>query len=75
MRFCAGASSNELKHLGHHVLFAYINVADPASVNAAISSTFQSLGRIDIFINNAGILGPTTAVIETQNKDWPTSWA
>jgi 3-oxoacyl-[acyl-carrier protein] reductase len=36
-----------------------VDVADPASVDAAARATQDALGRVDILVNNAGIAGPT----------------
>ena len=36
-----------------------VDVAEPASVDAAARATQDALGRVDILVNNAGIAGPT----------------
>ncbi len=58
--------------LGHRgeVACATVNVADPASVDAAVNATVSRLGGIDILINNAGISGPNHAVWEYPVEAW-----
>ncbi|ETW94102.1 MAG: 3-oxoacyl-ACP reductase [Candidatus Entotheonella factor] len=46
------------------------NVADPASVDAAVQETVSNLGGIDIMINNAGISGPNHTVWEYPVEAW-----
>ena len=52
----ARATARELGRSAH--AFA-VDVADPASVDAAARATQDALGRVDILVNNAGIAGPT----------------
>ena len=44
-----------LRGLGVEALGLKVDVADEASVAAAVSETFDRFGRIDILVNNAGI--------------------
>jgi NAD(P)-dependent dehydrogenase (short-subunit alcohol dehydrogenase family) len=39
------------------VLPVITDVSDPASVNALASQTLDHFGRVDIVVNNAGIMG------------------
>lgn len=41
---------------GGHGLFAAVNVADPASITAALDATLATFERVDVLINNAGIV-------------------
>lgn len=41
---------------GGRALFARVNVTSQADVEAAVAATLQEFGRIDILINNAGIV-------------------
>ena len=52
----ARATARELGRSAH--AFG-VDVADPASVDAAARATQDALGRVDILVNNAGIAGPT----------------
>lgn len=46
---------------GEHI-FVTLNVADKASVNAMITTVLDKFGRIDVLVNNAGILIPRLLV-------------
>src|SRR5215218_2683680 len=48
-----------LKQQGARTIPIAVNVADPASVSAMVASVLDSLGRIDLLINNAGVGGNT----------------
>jgi len=45
----------ELRDMGARAAFFKVNVASQADVEAAVESTLEQFGRIDILINNAGI--------------------
>lgn len=46
----------EFKRFGAEAVFQKVNVTDEAAVEAAANEIVQSWGRIDVLINNAGIL-------------------
>jgi NAD(P)-dependent dehydrogenase (short-subunit alcohol dehydrogenase family) len=51
--------------------FVYqVNVADEGQVNEAIEAALKSLGRIDVLINNAAVLGSTAPVAELSVQSW-----
>jgi 3-oxoacyl-[acyl-carrier protein] reductase len=52
----ADALLAELAAAGGEGLFAAVNVADSASVNAAAAAVHERWGRIDVLVNNAGIV-------------------
>ena len=47
---------NELQAAGGEALFSKVNVADAASVTAATETVAARWGRIDVLVNNAGIV-------------------
>ena len=47
-----------------------VDVANLASVEKAAERTLKQLGRIDVFINNAGIAGPSVPVVDYPVEDW-----
>jgi 3-oxoacyl-[acyl-carrier protein] reductase len=54
----------------HDVHFERVDIADYASVQAAVAGTLKVAGRIDILINNAAIVGPNAALIEYPIDVW-----
>src|SRR5438552_10178402 len=47
-----------------------VDVADQASIDAAVRRTIAELGRIDVLINNAGIAGPSMPVVDYPIEQW-----
>ena len=47
---------DEIKQLGGKAAFYKVNVANQADVESAVQNVVEEFGRIDILINNAGIL-------------------
>jgi len=47
-----------------------VDVADEATIAAAIAATVGALGGIDILVNNAGITGPNAPTWEYPVADW-----
>ena len=60
----------ELQALGHRALAVPTDISSSEQVQAMVQATLEKFGRIDILINNAGILGPTCPVVEVQEEDW-----
>lgn len=57
----------ELKDIGD-VHFIFTNVADRGSVQSLVEKTLERYGRIDILINNAGVLADATLVKMTEEQ-------
>ena len=51
------------------------DVADPQHVDRLFDDVRQSLGGLDVLVNNAGIAGPTAAVEEIDPDDWSRTMA
>ena len=47
-----------------------VNIADFASVEAAVKETLSQMGGIDILVNSAAITGPTVPVVEFPIEGW-----
>jgi 2-dehydro-3-deoxy-L-rhamnonate dehydrogenase (NAD+) len=56
--------------LGGEVHAVACDVADPASVAAALKATLAAFGRVDVLINNAGIAGANAKTWETDVEEW-----
>jgi 2-dehydro-3-deoxy-L-rhamnonate dehydrogenase (NAD+) len=63
-------AGDELAKGGGGVLTDRVDIADLANVEAAVASTVKALGRIDILINNAAIVGPNTTLDAYPVADW-----
>jgi NAD(P)-dependent dehydrogenase (short-subunit alcohol dehydrogenase family) len=60
----------EVEALSRRCFVYQVNVADEGQVNEAIESALKSLGRIDLLINNAAILGSTAPVAQLNVQSW-----
>jgi 2-dehydro-3-deoxy-L-rhamnonate dehydrogenase (NAD+) len=49
-----------------------VDVSDPASVAAAAEEALAKFGKIEILVNNAGINGPVTPVVDYSYETWKT---
>jgi len=58
------AAAAELRQKGHDVRVLEIDVASDASVEAAATRVLQEDGRLDVLVNNAGVLGSMLAPSE-----------
>jgi 3-oxoacyl-[acyl-carrier protein] reductase len=56
--------------LGASVSGDAVDVTDQAAVERGTRTALEALGRIDVFVNNAGIAGPTMPVTEYPVTDW-----
>ena len=59
----------ELRSLGAAASFMAVDVAQPESARAVIKSALDVYGRIDVLVNNAGILINGTA-LDCTDEDW-----
>ncbi len=65
----AVAIDKALEEAGHKGLGLILNVADPASVDAALARVGESLGAPTILVNNAGITRDTL-LMRMKDADW-----
>jgi NAD(P)-dependent dehydrogenase (short-subunit alcohol dehydrogenase family) len=65
------ASAAELRGLGAGEIIALAcDVAEEASIEAALSATLAALGRVDVCFANAGISGAGTAIPDITAEGW-----
>jgi len=62
------AAESRLRQKGHDVRFRQVNVADMASVRAAVEALVQETGRIDVLVNNAGITRDASLLKMTEEQ-------
>jgi NAD(P)-dependent dehydrogenase (short-subunit alcohol dehydrogenase family) len=60
----------EVETLSRRCFVYQVNVADEGQVNETIQAALKSLGRIDVLINNAAVLGSTAPVAELNVQSW-----
>jgi 2-dehydro-3-deoxy-L-rhamnonate dehydrogenase (NAD+) len=58
------------QRLGAPVSAEAIDVADAASIERGTGRALQALGKIDVLVNNAGIAGMTSPVVEYPVEEW-----
>ncbi|MEM1038280.1 MAG: SDR family oxidoreductase [Pseudomonadota bacterium] len=56
--------------LGSQALAVPCDVADYASVKAAISEAVAHFGRLDVLVNNAGVIDPIARLDESDPSEW-----
>lgn len=56
--------------IGSNTLAVRCDVADWASVQAAIATVMQRFGHLDVLVNNAGVIEPIAALAETDPVEW-----
>lgn len=56
--------------IGADALAVRCDVADWASVQAAIAAVMARFGRLDVLINNAGVIEPIAVLAETDPAEW-----
>lgn len=64
------AVAEEIRAGGSHALAIPTDVSDPASVDLMVLQTLRASGRIDILINNAGVVAPIGMTWEVPPLIW-----
>ena len=64
-RVAAGIRAN-----GGTAIAVRCDIADTASVQAAVRQVVQSLGGIGVVVNNAGIIGPIARLLDADPVEW-----
>ena len=74
---CAARNEAKLKETvqrvekyGRRAIAIKADVTDEASVINMVNETVRQMGRIDIFVNNAGVTSPPTRIHEFPTDDW-----
>jgi NAD(P)-dependent dehydrogenase (short-subunit alcohol dehydrogenase family) len=64
------AAAAEVEALGRRALPVVTDVTREEQVAAMAARALEALGRIDVLVNNAGIIGPTAPVVHLERADW-----
>lgn len=67
-------AAKEAHKVEPRVLQIKLDVASQSSIEAAAAAVEKSFGRIDIIINNAGVLGIKNKVADGDPLDWWNTW-
>ena len=63
-------TASAVRASGRRAVTHVMDVTNEEQIAAVFLSAVQTLGRIDILVNNAAIIGPTRAVASISRKDW-----
>ncbi|HLG16861.1 MAG TPA: SDR family NAD(P)-dependent oxidoreductase [Blastocatellia bacterium] len=59
-----------IREQGGHAIATQTDVSDEASVEGMVAATLGEFGRVDVLVNNAGIIGPTAPVVRVEREGW-----
>lgn len=62
--------ANDINTSGGEALAVACDVSDYNQVNSAIAQTIMKFGKIDIVVNNAGLIDPIGHIAEIDPQDW-----
>ena len=68
--FDSALAEKTAKEIGPNVSVFKVDVSDAAMVDKVRDDTLKAFGKIDIFVNNAGIAGVNKTVWETDFDEW-----
>ncbi len=60
----------EIEGSGAEVLAVAADVSESAGVERLVGAAVERFGRIDVLVNNAGLLGPRVAIAEYPEDEW-----
>ena len=61
---------DEIKALGAHISLLQLDLKDGAQIDTLGPTLYERWQRLDIFVGNAGVLGPLTPLGHVSEKDW-----
>jgi NAD(P)-dependent dehydrogenase (short-subunit alcohol dehydrogenase family) len=59
-----------IRALGGNPVLAVADFTDPEGVGDMADAVHQSCGRLDVLVGNAGVLGPTSALVDIDPDAW-----
>lgn len=64
------AIAREIEAKGGEVLALAADVSEAADVERLVGATVERFGRVDVLVNNAGVLGPRVEIEEYPEDEW-----
>jgi NAD(P)-dependent dehydrogenase (short-subunit alcohol dehydrogenase family) len=64
------STAAEIRAMGTRAVAIVCDVSDEDAVGQMVAATIREFGKIDVLVNNAGIIGPTAVVTEVKREDW-----
>src|SRR5918997_1177756 len=62
--------AGEVESVGAQVLALAADVSKSADVERLVGAAVERFGRIDVLVNNAGLLGSRVAIVEYAEDEW-----
>jgi NAD(P)-dependent dehydrogenase (short-subunit alcohol dehydrogenase family) len=63
-------TAKAIKSLGGNVISIKADVSEPKDIDKVVDRTIEQFGKIDILMNNAGIVGPVSPIFMVDEEDW-----
>jgi NAD(P)-dependent dehydrogenase (short-subunit alcohol dehydrogenase family) len=60
----------DIRARGRQAIATLTDVSDEASVEGMVADCLREFGRVDVLVNNAGIIGPTAPVTRVERDQW-----
>ncbi len=64
------ATTQEIQNLGRRGLSIMTDVTQTEQISKLVGSTMNEFGRIDILVNNVGVIPPLRPVVKIDDHDW-----
>src|SRR5919109_4947053 len=62
------STATEIKTMGTRAVAIVCDVSDEDAIGQMVAATIREFGKIDVLVNNAGIIGPTAVVTEVKRE-------